>query len=248
MPRFSAPAVCLVVALALGGCSPLVTGSPSATPEALASGASPADPSPSTETTIAPTAVSLREGPLTVGEVRVTHVQPTFSFVLREPGWSIEYLGPTSIGLLRAPTGDVGEFGLNVQRVDAFTKAKDPQSGNLIDAPGDIAAWLQGHRYLDLVDGPEETSIDDLDAVQFDMAATQDPGEMAPGGGEPGMVPLLGGAGGCCLNLEPGAAYRWIFFEVDGLPMWVNVIAFQGEQFDDVVEEARSVIESLTFE
>jgi hypothetical protein len=61
-------------------------------------------------------------------------------------------------------------------------------------------------------------------------------------------VPLLGGAGGCCLNLEPGAAYRWIFFEVAGVAMWVNVIAFEEEQFDDVVEEARSVIESITFE
>ena len=169
-------------------------------------------------------------------------------FVVREPGWSIEYLGPTAIGLLRAPSGDVGEFGLNVHRVDAFTNAVDAQTGDLIDAPGDVALWLQRHRYLDLVDGPEETSIGGLDAVQFDMVATQGPAEMAPGGDEPGIVPLLGGAGGCCLNLEPGAAYRWIFFEVGGVTMWVNVIAFEGEQLDDVVEEAVPVIESIAFE
>jgi hypothetical protein len=57
-----------------------------------------------------------------------------------------------------------------------------------------------------------------------------------------------GGAGGCCLNFGAGAVYRWIFLEVDGVTMWVNVIAFEGEQFDDVVEEARSVIESIAFE
>ena len=58
----------------------------------------------------------------------------------------------------------------------------------------------------------------------------------------------MGGAEGCCLNLEPGAAYRWIFFEVDGALMWVNVIAFEGERLDEVVEEARPVIESIAFE
>ena len=225
------------------------TAAPPATlASATASATGPAGPSPSAGTTIDPTALPLREGPLTVGEFRVAQFQPTFSFVIREPGWSIEYLGSSAIGLLRAPSGDVGEFGLNVFRVDSFINAVDTRTGQLVDAPGDIAQWLQGHRYLDLVDGPEETSIDGLDAVQFDMVATQDPGEMAPGGGEPGMVPLLGGAGGCCLNLEPGAAYRWIFFEIDGVPMWVNVLAFEGEQLDTVVEEARSVIQSIAFE
>jgi len=204
---------------------------------------------PTSSATVASAAAApLREGPLTVGEFRVTHLRPRFSFVVGEPGWSIEYLGPTAIGLLRAPSGEVGEFGLGVHRVDAFTRAVDAETGDLIDAPGDIAAWLQGHRYLDLVDGPEATSIDGLGAVQFDMMATQGPREMAPGGDEPGIVPLLGWAGGCCLNLEPGAAYRWIFFEVDGVAMWVSVAAFEGEQLDDAVEEARSVIESIAFE
>ena len=130
----------------------------------------------------------------------------------------------------------------------SFPAQLTQQTGDLIDAPGDIAVWLQNHRYLDLVDGPEETSIDDVDAVQFDTLATQGPGEMVPGGDEPGIVPLLGGDGGCCLNLEPGAAYRWIFFEVDGVAMWLTVAAFEGEQLDDAVEEARSVIESIAFE
>ncbi len=230
------------IMVSLAGCTAATPTTSDSSATATARG--PAGPSPSAEPTTAP----LRTGPLTVGESRVTHFEPRFSFVIRDPGWSVEYLGSTAIGLLRAPTGDVGEFGLNVHRVDAFTKAVDPQTGDLIDAADDIAGWLQGHRYLDLVDGPEETSVDGLDAVQFDMVATQDPGKMAPGGDEPGMVPLLGGAGGCCLNLEPGAAYRWIFFEVDGVPMWVSVIAFEGEQLDEVVEEARSVIESIAFE
>jgi hypothetical protein len=178
----------------------------------------------------------------------VTNFEPRFSFQVPEAGWSIEYVAPTAIGLLRAPSGDVGEFATNVHRVDAFTTVVDPLTGDLVDAPGDIAAWLQGHRYLDLLGGPEATSIDGVDAVQFDLAATQGPGEMVPGGDEPGIVPMLGGAGGCCLNLEAGSAYRWIFFEVEGVPMWVNVIAFEGEELADVVEEAAPVIESLAFE
>ena len=167
---------------------------------------------------------------------------------MRGDDWSVEYVAPAGIGLLHLNDNGIEEFAMSVFRVDTFTSAVDPQTGELTPAPVDLAAWLLAHPYLEVLGQPGSTTIDGQAGVQLDLNAAVESDQMVPGSDEAGIVPLLGDEQACCFNVEAGAAYRWILFEVDGTRMWVNLIAFDGERFDRVVDSARLTVESIRFD
>jgi hypothetical protein len=157
-------------------------------------------------------------------------------------------VAPAGIGLLHVTDNGIEEFAMSVFRVDTFTSTVDPQTGEKAPAPADLAAWLQAHPFLEGLGEPRSTTIDGHTAVQLDFVAAVDSNQMVPGSNEAGIVPLLGDSQACCLNAEAGAAYRWILFEVDGTKMWINLIAFDGEQLDRVAETARVAVASIDFD
>lgn len=236
--------------LLFAGCA---GGSPSPQPpypEASATVVSPvAAPGPTGRSAVdGRTTDPLSPGPLPEGDHRIAHFEPSFTVSVQGDDWTVEYVAPAGIGLLQVADNGIEEFALSVFRMDTFTSAVNPRTGEKTSAPVDFAAWLQVHPYLEVLDEPGSTSIDGRAAVQLDLVAAVDSNEMVPGSDEAGIVPLLGDEQACCFNVEAGAAYRWILFEVDGAKMWVNLIAFDGEQLDRFVDTARPTVESIHFD
>jgi hypothetical protein len=187
----------------------------------------------------------LPEDPKTLrpGTYRSEEFEPSLSFHVGK-GWSSPPLEASDdLEISRGQTAGLGF--VNVQEV---YKPTTTGSAILVDAPKNIAGWLQQHPYLQ-TSKPEPVTVGGVKGVEFDV----DVGDLPKGYNptcssiidNPNCVDLFGLSTGETIFLAEGEKVRVIVLEdVEGETVTIGFVSLASE-FEEFVPEAQKVLDSV---
>ncbi|MBA3491059.1 MAG: hypothetical protein H0T55_03150 [Rubrobacteraceae bacterium] len=188
---------------------------------------------------------SLPEDPqaLRPGEYRSEEFKPSLSFKVGK-GWSSAPLEASDeLQITRGQTAGLGF--LNVQEVYKPTRMGTP---NVVDAPKDMAGWLQQHPYLQ-TSNPEPVTVGGVKGVQFDVVVGDRPQYYIPICtsivGTPNCVDLFRlSTGGPILLVEGDKAGVIVLEDVEGETVTIGFYS-PASEFGELAPEAQKVLESV---
>lgn len=173
------------------------------TPQLLSSLSAGASPSPSA----APTAQPIVIGPLSIGTYASARFEPPLTFVIGDPGWTVNRDVPQMLGLLRedAPRGSV--YFLRVSEVIPNPCIEGGEGDQTGPAAADLIAELKGLSHL-AVAGPEPVQVSGITAQQAEITVSD--GAQAACGGLVGGGVALFGVGQEIWRVSSGERFRLI--------------------------------------
>jgi hypothetical protein len=177
------------------------------------------------------------------GTYRSEEFKPSLSFHAGKR-WSSSPLEASDVlGIARGQTA--GITFLNVQEVYKPTKTG---SANVVDAPKNIAGWLQQHPYLQ-TSKPEPVTVGGVKDLQFDVVVGDLPKGYTPtcSGivGQPNCVDLVRLSTGETISLAEGEKVRVIVLEaLEGETVTIGSFS-PASEFEEFVPEAQKVIDSI---
>jgi hypothetical protein len=178
------------------------------------------------------------------GTYRSEEFKPSLSFHVGK-GWSSSPLEEASdgLGIDRGQTAGLGFF--NVQDV---YKPTTTGSAIVVDAPKNIAGWLQQHPYLQ-TSKPEPVRVGGVKGVQFEMVLGDLPKGYNPTCsslvGNPNCVDLFRLSTGATILLAEGEKVRVIVLEdLEGETVTIGFVS-RASEFEEFVPEAQKVLDSV---
>jgi hypothetical protein len=178
------------------------------------------------------------------GTYRSEEFKPSLSFRVGK-GWSNAPL--ESSDALQITLGQTAGLGfVNVQEVYKPTKTGGP---NVVDAPKDIAGWLQKHPYLQ-TSKPEPVTIGGVKGLQFDVVVGDRPENYVPTCtstiGNPNCVDLFRlSTGGRPILLVEGDKVGVIVLEDVGGETVTIGFSSPASEFEEFVPKAQKVVDSV---
>jgi hypothetical protein len=218
-----AQVVALVLAVA---CSPAAQ-APTAVPSATAAPSlEPASVSPAPTPTDAadPSATAadpIGTGPLAAGTYETTRFEPQLTLTLGD-GWTALFQDDSDEVTLERS----GQIAFKITRV---TRVVDPGTGQAVDVPDDLVAWVQQHDSL-TVGRPRELEIAGRSASSVDASAVDTVQLFAY---DEGNMRLPGGVSG-----------RFHVVPLDGPDLTVLVLA-PASSFDEAIRLAQPILDSI---
>ena len=188
----------------------------------------------------------LPEDPKTLrpGTYRSEEFKPSLSFRVGR-GWSSTSLEEASdvLQIVRGQTA--GITFLNAQVVYKPNRTGPP---NLVDAPKDIAGWLQQHPYLQ-TSKPEPVRVGGVKGLQFDVVLGDRPLTYIPTCtsivGNPNCVDLFKLSTGGQIFITEGEKARTIVLEdVEGETVTIGFVS-RASEFGEFAPEAQKVLDSV---
>ena len=177
------------------------------------------------------------------GTYRSEEFKPSLSFHVGK-GWSSSPLEASDV--LQITRGQTAGLGfLNVQEVYNTPRTGTP---NGVDAPKDIAGWLQQHPYLQ-TSKPEPVTVGGVKGLQFDEVLGDLPqtysGTCTTIVGQPNCVDLYRLSTGGPIFLVEGEKARAIVLEdVEGETVTIG-FASPASEFGEFAPEAQKVLDSV---
>ena len=188
----------------------------------------------------------LPEGPkaLRPGTYRSEEFKPSLSFHVGK-GWSSTPSEEASdiLGIARGQTAGLGF--VNLQEI---YKPTTTGSANVVDAPKNIAGWLQQHPYLQ-TSNPEPVTVGGVRGLQFDVVVGDLPKGYNPTCssivGNPNCVDLFRLSTGAPILLVEGDKAGVIVLEdVEGETVTIGFYS-PASEFEEFVPEAQKVIDTV---
>jgi hypothetical protein len=180
------------------------------------------------------------------GTYRSEEFKPSLSFHVGK-GWSSTPFQETSddLGIARGQTAGLGF--VNLQEV---YKPTTTGSAILVDAPKNIAGWLQQHPYLQ-TSKPEPVTVGGVKGVEFDVGVGDLPKGYNPTCstlvGNPNCVDLGSLSSGEQIFVDGGEKMRVIVLEdVEGETVTIGFFSPPSE-FEEFVPEAQKVIDTVNW-
>jgi hypothetical protein len=177
------------------------------------------------------------------GTYRSEEFKPSLSFHVGK-GWSSSPPEASDVlGIARGQTAGLGF--VNVQEV---YKPTSTGSANVVDAPKNIAGWLQRHPYLQ-TSNPESVTVGGVKGVEFDVVVGDLPKGYNPtcSGivGQPNCVDLVRLSTGEPIFVAVGEKVRVIVLEdLEGETVTIGSFSPTSE-FEEFVPEAQKVLDSV---
>jgi hypothetical protein len=179
------------------------------------------------------------------GTYRSEEFKPSLSFrVGKGFWWSSSSLEASDT--LQITWGQTAGLGfLNVQEVYKPTRTGKQ---NVVDAPKNIAGWLQQHPYLQ-TSKPEPVRVGGVKGVQFDVVVGDLPqyyiGTCTSIGGQPNCVDLFRlSTGGPIFLLEGEKARSIVLEDVGGETVTIGFVS-PASEFGELAPEAQKVLDSV---
>ena len=200
-------------------------------PSAAASPSSAGSPpslSPSTGTG-ALCAVGHEPCPLEPGEYTAAPFQPNFSFTIDE-GWTNDRAFADGGGISQQSGGIYWASGVSAGRIGE----EDIDIGASVD---DFIAYLQGLEAIGMtVSEPEPVTVDGVSGQQVDVQSNE--------AEAPGLYQIAEDV----FHLVPDETARFLVLDKDGETVLLIVDSFSSDGFDDWVETAHPVLDSIRWE
>jgi type IV secretory pathway protease TraF len=178
------------------------------------------------------------------GTYRSEEFKPSLSFHVGK-GWSSSPFQEASdgLGIARGQTAGLGFF--NVQEV---YKPTTTGSAILVDAPKNIAGWLQQHPYLQ-TSNPEPVTVGGVKGVEFDVVVGDLPKGYNPTCssivGDPKCVDLFRLSTGGPVFVAKGEKVHVIVLEdVEGETVTIGFVS-RASEFGEFAPEAQKVLDSV---
>ena len=189
----------------------------------------------------------LPEDPKTLrpGTYRSEEFKPSLSFHVGK-GWSSSSFLVEASDVLQITRGQTaGITFLNAQVVYKPNRTGPP---NLVDAPKDIAGWLQQHPYLQ-TSKPEPVRVGGVKGVQFEVVVGDRPqnyiGTCTSMVGQPNCVDLFRlSTGGPILLVEGEKAGVIVLEDVEGESVTIGFVS-PASEFGELAPEAQKVLDSV---
>src|SRR5918993_5993655 len=177
------------------------------------------------------------------GTYRSEEFKPSLSFKVGK-GWSSSPLEASDdLAIARGQTAGLGF--VNLQEV---YKPTTTGSANVVDAPKNIAGWLQQHPYLQ-TSNPEPVTVGGVKGVEFDVVMGDLPKGYNPTCSSiidnPNCVDIVRLSTGETIFLAEGEKIRFIVLEdVEGETVTIGFSSLASE-FEEFVPEAQKVIDTV---
>ena len=177
------------------------------------------------------------------GTYRSEEFKPSLSFHVGK-GWSSTPLEASDdLGITRGQTAGLGF--VNLQEV---YKPTTTGSAIVVDAPKNIAEWLQQHPYLQ-TSNPEPVTVGGVKGVEFDVGVGDLPKGYNPTCssiiGDPNCVDLVRLSTGGLLFVAEGYPVRVIVLEdLEGETVTISFFS-PASEFEEFVPEAQKVIDTV---